>query len=445
MNEKRYEKDYGGKALLPLLLFLGLYVGCGVVFLVQGVEKPFNIMSRYVAMIAGILAALFFYARDKTIAEKIDVYCENAGRPGVMQLGLIVLMAGAFASGATAAGGKESIVNLGVALIPSHFLVPGIFIMCALISTCIGTSMGTLAAMIPVAFALAEGANLNPAMCGAACIGGSFFGDNLSMISDTTITATKGVGAEMKDKFRMNFLIALPAAAITVILYGVLSINAGSSAVTPGAYNILACIPYVAVLGLAVAGLDVILVLAIGLGLSGVIGVLTGACTFFDWAGQVSAGIEGMFWLAVFSMMTSGFVGLVRYYGGIEWLVGKVTKLIKGRKSCEYVVGFLTFIVSAVILNNTMAILIAAPIAKEMGENFKIAPKRLASLLDIGACTAIMLVPHGTAGMMVQEAANANYVEILPYLFYPFFLLICTAVTIQFGLMRDKAEKESVK
>ncbi len=438
-------KDYGGKALLPLLLFLGLYVGCGVVFLAQGVEKPFNIMSRYVAMIAGILAALFFYARDKTIAEKIDVYCENAGRPGVMQLGLIVLMAGAFASGATAAGGKESIVNLGVALIPSHFLVPGIFIMCAVISTCIGTSMGTLAAMIPVAFALAEGAGLNPAMCGAACIGGSFFGDNLSMISDTTITATKGVGAEMKDKFRMNFLIALPAAVLTVILYGILSINAGSSAVTPGAYNILACVPYVAVLGLAVAGLDVILVLAIGLALSGVIGVLTGACTFFEWAGQVSAGMEGMFWLAVFSMMTSGLVGLVRYYGGIEWLVGKVTKMIRGRKSCEYVVGFLTFIVSAVILNNTMAILIAAPIAKEMGENFKNAPKRLASLLDIGACTAIMLVPHGTAAMMVQEVASANYVEILPYLFYPFFLLICTAVTIQLGLMRNKAEREAEK
>lgn len=443
MNEKRYKIDYGGKALLPLVLFLGLYVGCGVVFLIQGVEKPFNIMSRYVAMIAGILSALFFYAKDKTIAEKIDIYCENAGRPGVMQLGLIVLMAGAFASGATAAGGKDSIVNLGVSLIPSHFLVPGIFIMCAIISTCIGTSMGTLAAMIPVAFALAEGAGLNSAMCGAACIGGSFFGDNLSMISDTTITATKGVGAEMKDKFRMNFMIALPAAVITVILYTILSINAGSSAVTPGDYNILACIPYIAVLGLAIAGLDVVLVLAIGLGLSAIVGVLTGACSFFDWAQQVSVGIEGMFWLAVFSMMTSGLVGVVRYYGGVEWLVDKVTKLIKGRKSCEYVVGFLTFIVSAVILNNTMAILIAAPIAKEMGENFKIAPKRLASLLDIGACTAIMLVPHGTAGMMVQEAANANYIEILPYLFYPFFLLICTAITIQFGLMREKSEKET--
>ncbi|MGN0294370.1 MAG: Na+/H+ antiporter NhaC family protein [Lachnospiraceae bacterium] len=440
MNEKRYEKNYGGKALFPLLLFLGLYVGCGAVFLVQGVEKPFNIISRYVAMMAGILAALFFYAKDKTIAEKTEIYCENAGRPGVMQLGLIVLMAGAFASGATAAGGKESIVNLGVSLIPSHFLVPGIFIMCAIISTCIGTSMGTLAAMVPVAFALAEGAGLNPAMCGAACIGGSFFGDNLSMISDTTITATKGVGAEMKDKFRMNFLIALPAAVITVILYTVLSINAGSSAVTPGDYNILACIPYVAVLILAVAGLDVVLVLAIGLGLSGVIGVLTGACTILDWVQQVSAGIEGMFWLAVFSMLTSGLVGLVRYYGGIEWLVDKVTRFIKDRKSCEYVICTLTLLISSVILNNVMAIMISAPIAKEMGEKFKIAPKRLASLLDIGACVAIMLVPHGTAGMMVQEAANANYMEILPYLFYPFLLLICTAITIQLGLMKDKSE-----
>lgn len=441
MNEKRYEKSYGGRALLPLVLFLGLYVGCGVIFLIQGVEGPFNIISRYVSMIAGILAALFFFARNKTIAEKTDIYCENAGRPGVMQLGLIVLMAGAFASGATAAGGKDSIVNLGVSLIPSHFLIPGIFIICAVISTCIGTSMGTLAAMIPVAFALADGANLNHAMCGAACIGGAFFGDNLSMISDTTIAATKGVGAEMKDKFRMNFLIALPAAVLTAILYAVLSMSSGAAAVTPGDYNILSCIPYVAVLGLAVAGLDVVLVLAIGLGLSGIIGVLTGACTITAWAQEVSAGMEGMFWLAVFSMMTSGLVGLVRYYGGVEWMVEKITSLIKGKKSCEYVVGILTFIVSAVILNNTMAIMISAPIAKEMGESFKIAPKRLASLLDIGACSAIMLVPHGSAAMMVQEAAGANYLEILPYLFYPFLLLLCTAITVQFGLMKDKLDK----
>jgi Na+/H+ antiporter NhaC len=445
MNEKRSERDYGGKALLPLLVFLGLYVGSGVVFLLLGTEKPFNMMSRYVAMLIGILVALFFYARDKTIEEKTDIYCSNAGRPGVMQLGLIILMAGAFASGATAAGGKESIVNLGVSLIPSHFLVPGIFIMCAIISTCIGTSMGTLAAMIPVAFALADGAGLNPAMCGAACIGGSFFGDNLSMISDTTIAATKGVGAEMKDKFRMNFLIALPAAIITVVLYAVLSMNTGTASVIPGEYNILACIPYIAVLALAVAGLDVILVLAIGMGLSCVIGIITGACTFFEWAQQVSSGMEGMFWLAVFSMMTSGLVGLVRYYGGVDWLIRNITKFIKSRRSCEYVVGFLTFIVSTVILNNTMAIMITAPIAKEMGESFKIAPKRLASLLDIGACSAIMLVPHGSAAMMVQEAANANYLEILPYLFYPFLLLLSTIITVQFGLMKDKSEKVIAK
>lgn len=439
MNEKRYEKSYGGRALLPLVLFLGLYVGCGVYFLIRGESGPFNIISRYVSMIAGILAALFFYARDKTIAEKTDIYCENAGRPGVMQLGLIVLMAGAFASGATAAGGKDSIVNLGVALIPSHFLIPGIFVICAVISTCIGTSMGTLAAMLPVAFALADGAGLNHPMCGAACIGGAFFGDNLSMISDTTIAATKGVGAEMKDKFRMNFLIALPAAVISAVLYAVLSINAGgSAAVTPGEYNLLACLPYLVVLGLAVAGLDVVLVMAIGLGLSGIIGVATGACTITAWAQAVSGGIEGMFWLAVFSMLTSGLVGLVRYYGGVEWMVEKITSLIKGKKSCEYVVGILTFVISAVILNNTMAIMISAPIAKEMGESFKIEPKRLASLLDIGACTAIMLVPHGTAAMMVQEAAGANYMEILPYLFYPFLLLLCTAITIEFGLMKSK-------
>jgi Na+/H+ antiporter NhaC len=438
MEEKRASKDYGGKALFPLLLFLGLYVGCGVFFLIEGVPKPFNVVSRYVSMLAGIMVGLFFYERERSIGDKTQIYCENAGRPGVMQLGLIVLLAGAFAGGAAAAGGKASIVNLGITLIPSQFLVPGIFIMCAIISTCIGTSMGTLAAMVPVAFALAEGAGLNSAMCGAACIGGSFFGDNLSMISDTTIVATKGVGAEMKDKFRMNFTIALPAAIITVVLYAVLSMKTGAASVQAGNYNILSCLPYIAVLILAVAGLDVVLVLALGVVLSGVVGVLTGSCNLLVWAQKVSSGMEGMFWLAVFSMLTSGLVGLVRYYGGVDWLVRQVTNFIKSKKSCEYVVGCLSFLVSGVILNNTMAIMISAPIAKEMGETFKIEPKRLASLLDIGACSAIMLMPHGTAGMMVQEAANANYVEMLPYMFYPVLLLLCTMITVQFNLLSKK-------
>lgn len=240
MSEKRSSKSYGGKALLPILVFLGLYVGCGVVFTIMGTESPFWMMPRYVAILIAIIFAIVCYGRDMKMSEKVDVYCTGAGKSGVMLLGIIVLMAGGFANATAAIGGKDSMVNLGISLIPTQFLIPGIFIICCVISTCIGTSMGTQVTMIPVAIALAQGAGLNVGMAGAAAIAGAYFGDNLSMISDTTICATKGVGAEMMDKFKMNFLIALPAAVITIILYGVLSMNGGAvTAAEAGSYNIL--------------------------------------------------------------------------------------------------------------------------------------------------------------------------------------------------------------
>ena len=448
MNEKRSKTNYGGKALLPLLLVLVMYVGCGVYFTIVGAPegiRPFNVMPRYVPMMIAIIAALFFYERKAPFNEKLAIYSEGAGRPGVMQLGLVVLLAGGFASAGAAIGGKESIVNLGISFIPSSMLIPGIFVMSAIISTCIGTSMGTLSAMLPVAFALSDGAGLVPGMAAASCIAGAYFGDNLSLISDTTICATEGVGAQMKDKFKMNFLIALPAALLTILMYVILSMGSAPEAVTPGEYNLFTVIPYIAVLVLALIGVDVILVLSGGIALSCIIGLACGTTDFFTFAQKVSSGMEGMFWLAVFSMMTSGLVGLIRYYGGIEWMVDKATHLIRGRKSCEYVIGAISVILSGTIVNNTMAIMILAPIAKIIGEKFSIAPKRLASLLDIGACLAIMIVPHGMAVMMVEEQFNCSYLDMMKYNFYPLFLAIAVIITIQFGLMRTKEEKNAIK
>ncbi len=443
MNERRSEKSYGAKALIPVAVFLLLYVGCGIVFTFLGVEKPFNVMPRYVAVMIGILVALVYFDRNKKLAEKVEVYYEYAGSSGVMTLGLIVLLAGGFAGSCAAIGGKESMVNLGASLIPPQFLIPGIFIMCSIVSTCIGTSMGTASLMAPVAVALAQGTGLNLGMAAAAVLTGSTFGDNLSMISDTTICATKGVGADMKDKFRMNFTIAIPAAVLAVIFYAIVGFTGGGSqTVEAGSYNIVTIIPYIAVLGLAVAGIDVIAVLAIGMGLSCIIGILAGTASFFAWAQGVSAGMEGMFWLAVFAMLISGMIGLVRYYGGIEWLVEKARKGMKTRKSCEYIIGLFPMLLSAIIANNTLSIIISAPVAKELGSKYKVAPKRLASLLDIGACLGAMVVPHGTVMLMVQEAAGCNYLDVLKYEFYALLLFIAVIITIQFGLLRTKEEKE---
>lgn len=445
MKESRSEKSYGGIALMPMAVFLGLYLGCGIVFSIMGVESPFWMMPRYVALMIGILVALTCYERDKKFSEKVDIYCKGAGASGVMLMGIIVLLAGGFASASAAIGGKDSVVNLGISLIPTQLLIPGIFLICCVISTCIGTSMGTQVTMIPIAIALAQGAGLNVGMAGAAAIAGAYFGDNLSMISDTTIIATKGVGAEMKDKFVMNFKIAIPAAVLTMVLYGVMSISGGGAvqAAEAGAYNLLTIVPYLTVLVLAVAGLDVILALALGTGLSCVIGMAVGSVDFFGWAQAVGSGMEDMFWLAVFAMMVSGMMELIRHYGGIQWLVDTAMKFIKSRKSCQYAIGLLSMAISGTTLNNPVACLISAPIAKELGQKYTIAPKRLASLLDIFSCAILMVVPHDSGCLLVQQYGGCSYLDIIKYAFYPVLLILFTCITIQFGLLRTEEEKQA--
>ncbi|MCC2865940.1 Na+/H+ antiporter NhaC family protein [Anaerovorax odorimutans] len=439
---KTCSKNYKALAFLPLVLFLGLYVGCGIAFTLAGAENPFAKMPRYVAVMAAILAALLFYDRKTPVSQKLDVYCRGAGSSGVMLLGIVVLMAGGFSSAAEAMGGKESIVNMGLTLIPHHFLIPGIFIVTCFISTCIGTSTGTQVALIPVAMALAQGAGLNAAMAGSAVIAGSYFGDNLSMISDTTICATKGVGAKMKDKFQMNLLIALPAAMITIILYAVLGGSQGGTADTQDlSYHVVQVLPYVTVLATAIAGLDVLLVLLIGILMSGIIGIAMGTVTFFEWTMAIGSGMEDLFFLAVFSMLISGLIELVRYYGGISWLFEAMTRKIKTRKSCEYLISFSCMALSGTTLNNPVAILITAPVAKELGEKYRIAPKRLASLLDIFSCIILMLLPHDSGLLLAQQYGHVTYLEIMKYSFYPVLLFLFTCVTIQFGLLRTKIVK----
>ncbi|MGN0482836.1 MAG: Na+/H+ antiporter NhaC family protein, partial [Lachnospiraceae bacterium] len=320
------------------------------------------------------------------------------------------------------------------------FLVPGIFVMCAIISTCIGSSMGTLVTMVPIACSLAAGAGLNEGMTGAAAIAGSFFGDNLSMISDTTICATKGVGAEMKDKFQVNITLALPAAVITVIVYIIISFQTAVQPVNLGSYEIITVFPYLFVLLLAIKGFDVVMVLALGILLCGMIGMVSQRVSLFEWARAVSSGMEGMFWLAVFATLVSGLIGLVEYYGGISWLIGAVSSKVRSKKGCETIIGLLSLVVSGVIVNNTLAIIITSPVAKEMGKKYKIEPKVMASILDIGACLAVMLVPHGSGVMMVQEATGCSYLEIMKYQYYPLFLMIFTIVMI--WLSKKKQEEK---
>lgn len=433
------EKTLGPLSFLPLIIFLVLYVGTGLYFTISGTEEPFNQFPRHVALFVGIAVALLM-ENSTPIGEKIDILCENMGNSGVMMIVLIYLLAGSFQGAAASMGGKDSVVNFCLNHIPSQFLVPGIFLMGAFISTSIGTSMGTIAALAPVALSVAQGANLNIPLTCAALIGGAYFGDNLSMISDTTISATQGVGAEMKDKFKMNFLIALPAAIIATVLYGVLG---GTGAIAEKfSYDLIQILPYITVLITALMGVNVVVVLFSGIVLAGVIGLLQGNISLISFIQETGAGMSDMFSISMVAILVSGIIGLVKHYGGVRWLVDSITKRIKTRRGAEYGISLLSGLLSAALINNTIAIIISAPMAKEIGQKYNIAPKRMASLLDIFACAFIALMPHDGGMLIVTGLSNASPLEVLKYSFYFFALIIVALLTIHFGLLRTREEKE---
>lgn len=436
------ERKYGAISFLPLIIFLALYIGSGLYFTFMGAESAFSKFPRHVALLIGIVIALLMNKTMK-LDKKIDIFCENAGNSGVIIIGLIYLLAGGFQGAAKAMGGVESVVNMGLTFIPSSLLVPGVFAISSFISTAIGTSMGTVAAMAPIAIGVAEAANLNLPLTCAAVIGGAYFGDNLSMISDTTISAAKGVGSEMKDKFRMNFLIALPAAIVAIIMYWALG---GTGVITrEHNFEIIRVIPYIIVLGAALAGFNVCGVLFTGIVMSGLIGIFEGTITILEWVQAIGSGMSDMFSITIVAILISGLIGLIKYYGGVDWLVNSIVSRIKERKDAEYGIGLLSGLLSAALVNNTIAIIISAPIAKEIGKTYHIAPKRLASLIDIFACAFLALTPYDGGMLIVTGLVDVSPLAVLKYSFYIFALIIATCITIQFGLLRTEEEKRYLK
>lgn len=439
MKEDKKEnsgRQLGGLAFLPLLVFLALYIGSGLAFTLLGFPKPFSFLPRHVALLAGTLVALYLW-RKGPIDEKLKVYCSGMGDSGVMMIVLIYLLAGGFQGAAAAIGGKTSVVNFCLQFIPPSFLVPGVFLMCCFISTAIGTSMGTIAAMAPVAIGVAQGAGLNLAAVCAAVICGSYFGDNLSMISDTTIAAAEGCGSKMKDKFRMNFSIALPAALVSLVLYYMVSGQVNGS-IQVGEYNFLQVVPYVFVLVLALMGVNVAMVLFGGILMTGIIGISQGTVDIFTWAKGLGSGMEDMFSISIVAILVSGIIALVRYYGGVEWMVAQITKRIHGRKGAEYGIGLLSGILSAAMVNNTIAIIVTCPIAKVVGGKYNIAPKRLASLVDIFACSFLCIMPHDGGMLIVTQLAGTSPLDVMKYCYYVFAPIIATCITIQFGTHENK-------
>ncbi|MGS3904197.1 Na+/H+ antiporter NhaC family protein [Staphylococcus pseudintermedius] len=435
-NELRSQKQYGALALLPLVIFLVLYIGVGLVFTMLGTKDAFQLLPRHVAIFIAIVIAWTCYDRKTPITQKVKIFTENAGSSGIAELGLILLLAGGFASSASAMGGQEAMVNLGLSIIPPSLLIPGIFVMSAFVATSIGTSTGTQAAFIPIGVAVAQAADLNVAAAAAAVIAGAYFGDNLSIISDTTIAATTGVGAKMKDKFKANFLIALPAAIITFIIYAIV----GGTGHIKGdlSFNFIDVIPYLFVLIAAIAGMNVMLVLISGTVLTGIIGVARGNIGVFEWTSKIGEGMEGTFSIFLIAFLISGLVALIRYYGGIDWIVETMKKRANGPKSAEYAMSFLSGLLSAALVHNVVAIIISAPIAKELGQMYKIAPKRMASLLDIFAASALMVLPHDSGMLMAEQFGHVSYFEVLKFSYYPLILILCAVISIHIGMFRKQ-------
>lgn len=386
------EKKVSGKALIPFGVFVGVYLITGIVLEMQGVEMAFYQLPAPVAAIVGVLSAFVIFKGK--IDDKLEVFLKGCGQTDVMIMCFIFLFAGAFTTVSSAMGGVDAVVNLGMSIIPPQFIAAGVFVISGFIGLATGTSVGTVTAVVPIALGLAEASGVSTFLMVGATISGSMLGDNLSMISDTTIAATRTQGVEMKDKFRANFAIVVPAAIISIVLLLVF----GRPEVTPEAteytFSVIKVLPYLFVLVASLVGLNVFIVLVGGIFFSGIIGIAMGSFTVLEWTNHIYSGFTGMFEIFLLSMLMGGLAYMVQQEGGIEWALQKVRKVIKGRKSAEVGIATMVSLADIATANNTVSILITGSVAKELSEEYDVDPKRTASLLDIFSCVFQGILPY---------------------------------------------------
>lgn len=425
------EREASGLALIPLLFFIVIYLGVGIVLHSKGVEMAFYQFPSVVAMTIAVILAFLMYHKTG-IDNNFKLFARGAGDENIMTMLMIFLLAGAFSSVAGAMGGVSSTANLGLAIIPPRFIVPGIFIIAAFLSTATGTSMGTVGAIVPIAYNMAKTADLNMSFVVAAVLTGAMFGDNLSMISDTTIAATRTQGVDLKDKFRTNAWISIPSALITLSLMVIFS--KGGTATGNLDYNLIKVVPYVLVLGLALLGLNVFAVLIIGIISASAVGVGTGAIGLMEVAVKIWAGYQGMIEVFILSMFVGGLAELTKHYGGLKWIIDKTSKLLKGPKSASVGIAVLSALTDAATANNTVAIIVTGEIAKEISEKYKIDPRRTASFLDIFSCIMQGFIPYGAQFLLIASLTKnaVNPTSMIPYNWYLIILGIMSLISVVF-------------
>lgn len=432
-------------ALLPIAVFLVLFIAVGIIDNRMG-----GMFGDSLPAIVGFLIALIvaFLQNPKgtklTFEEKLNTMARGAGEENIMIMCLVFILAGAFSASVKAAGGADATVNFGLSILPGNVAVVGVFIIGCFISTSMGTSVGTIVALAPITIGISEKTGISMALCIGAAVCGAMFGDNLSMISDTTIAATRTQGCAMKDKFRENFKIALPAAIVTAIIFFVSTMGTNYAPSEELTYNVVRIIPYLVVLIGALVGLNVFLLLVGGTVLSLAIGIAYGDFGLLDTFKIMGDGIMSMYDITVISILVAGVVSLVRQNGGIDWILYVIRRCIHGKKGAEIGIAALSSVVDCSTANNTVAIVIAGPIAKEIAEDYDISPKRTASLLDIFTSTFQGIIPYGAQLLYAAAATEMatqkiSSVQIVPYCYYPILLGVSALLFIIFG--KETAKK----
>lgn len=444
MTENLNKKEPRGVALLPIIIFLIVYLGSGIYY--EYINPPeggmgFYVMSVVVAFMISLTVA-FCQNRELSFNEKITVCARGIGDDNITIMLFIFLMAGAFSGIASEAGGAASTANMLLNVIPASFAIPGLFIIACLISMAMGTSCGTITVLTPIAVNVAVSAELSLPFCVATIVGGAMFGDNLSFISDTTIAATKTQGVEMKVKFRENLKISVPAAVITLIVIVVICLQGGAAELEHFDFNTLQAIPYFVVLIAAICGINVFIVLGGGTILFAIVGLITGSLSVSSAFSSMGSGTSGMFETMIVTILVASMGALMKEYGGFAYILKVITKMFKSRKGGELGVGILTSVMDVATANNTVAIVMAGPIAKEVSERYEIRPERTASLLDIFSCVWQGIIPYGAQLLIASGLAGIGSIAIIPYLFYPFILLVVVLVNIALGPGHKKQKAE---
>ena len=421
-------------AILPIGVFLVLYLGLGILFeYVMGISMGFYNIPIVVAFLAAILVACL-QNRELSFDDKLELMGKGVGDKNIITMLLIFLAAGCFV-GVVGRSSAESVAYFMLSIIPAKFAVAVLFVVACFVSTAMGTSVGTITLLTPIGVAVSAASGFDLALCVGSVMGGAMFGDNLSFISDTTIAACNGQGCQMKDKFRQNFGIALPAAIVTLILILVLSMQTELNGSVENTYNLIQVIPYVLVLIGGIIGINVFVVLLAGIVSGAFIMLVTGGMTFMDLLSSMGSGVSGMFETSMVAILVAAMCALIREYGGFEALLDIIHKIFKGNKGGQLGMGLLVGAMDIATANNTVAIVMANPIAKEMSLEYGISPKKAASLLDTFSCIFQGVIPYGAQMLVAISAVHEmgyelSAFDIIPKLFYPGLLLVSSLLFI---------------